>query len=265
MPIRHPRRPILVTGGTGTLGRVLVQQLLDNGLRPRVLSRRARNSSDPAGVQWVTADLLKGPKLADAVADVDAIVHCATNGRHPKDDVLGTRRLIDTALLGGSPHLIYVSIVGVDKIPLKYYRYKLGIEGVVERSGLPWSVLRATQFHDLVVQLLRGAGRLPVMTLPAGVSCQPIDTADVAHRLLDIVAAPPQGRAPDVGGPRIETVQDLAQQYLRAAGKKRKLASIWTPGAVAHGYRDGLHLTPEHADGTVTFQNYLDRTILIKR
>ena len=265
MPIRHPRRPILVTGGTGTLGRVLVQQLLDNGLRPRVLSRRARNSSDPAGVQWVTADLLKGPKLADAVADVDAIVHCATNYRHPADDVIGTRRLIDTALLGGSPHLIYVSIVGVDKIGLKYYRHKLGIEGVVERSGLPWSVLRATQFHDLVVRLLRGAGRLPVMTLPAGVSCQPIDTADVAHRLLDIVAAPPQGRAPDIGGPRIETVLDLAQQYLRAAGKKRKLASIWTPGAVAHGYRDGLHLTPEHADGTVTFQDYLDRTILVRR
>ena len=80
-----------------------------------------------------------------------------------------------------------------------------------------------------------------------------------------MIAAPPQGRAADIGGPRIETVQDLAQQYLRAAGKKRKLASIWTPGAVAHGYRDGLHLTPEHADGTVTFQDYLDRTIFIKR
>ncbi len=258
------QRPILVTGGTGTLGRVLVQQLLDNGLRPRVLSRRARNSGDPSGVQWVTADLLTGPKIADAVADVDAIVHCATNGRHPADDVIGTRRLIDTALLGGSPHLIYVSIVGVDKIPLKYYRYKLGIEGIVERSGLPWSVLRATQFHDLVVGLLRGASRLPVMTLPAGVSVQSIDTSDVASRLIEVIAAPPRGRAADIGGPHIETVQDLAQQYLKAAGKKRKLASIWTPGAVAHGYRDGLHLTPEHADGTVTFQDHLDRTIFIK-
>ncbi len=258
-------RPILVTGGTGTLGRVLVQQLLDNGFRPRVLSRRARNSGDPAGVQWVTADLLTGPKVADAVADVDAIVHCATNGRHPADDVNGTRRLIDTALLGGSPHLIYVSIVGVDKIPLKYYRYKLGIEGIVERSGLPWSVLRATQFHDLVVDLLRAAGRLPVMTLPAGVSAQPIDTSDVAGRLIEMISTAPQGRAADIGGPRIETVQDLAQQYLRAAGKKRRLVSIWTPGAVANGYRTGLHLAPEHADGTVTFQDYLDRTIFIKR
>ena len=102
---------------------------------------------------------------------------------------------------------------------MKYYRYKLGIEGIVERSGLPWSVLRATQFHDLVVDLLRGASRLPVMTLPAGVSVQSIDTSDVAGRLIDMIAAGPQGRAADIGGPRIETVQDLAQQYLRAAGK----------------------------------------------
>lgn len=258
------QRPILVTGGTGTLGRVLVRQMLDNGLRPRVLSRRERNSGDPSGVQWVTDDLRSGPKVADAVADVEAVVHCATNGRHPADDVLGTRRLIDIALLGGSPHLIYVSIVGVDKIPLKYYRYKLGIEGIVERSGLPWSVLRATQFHDLVADLLRGAARLPVMTLPAGVSCQPIDTADVARRLIEVITAPPQGRVPDMGGPRVETAPDLARQYLKAAGKKRKLASIWTPGAVARGFRDGLHLTRDHEDGTGTFQEFLDRTIFIK-
>ena len=147
-------------------------------------------------MQWVTADLLTGPKVADAVADVDAIVHCATNGRHPADDVIGTRRLIDTALLGGSPHLIYMSIVGVDKIPLKYYRHKLGVEGIVERSGLPWSVLRATQFHDLVADLLRAASRLPVMTLPAGVSVQSIDTSDVAGRLIEMIAAGPQGGRP---------------------------------------------------------------------
>jgi uncharacterized protein YbjT (DUF2867 family) len=121
------QRPILVTGGTGTLGRTLVRALLDSGRKPRVLSRRARNSGDPDGVQWVTADLLTGPEVADAVADVDAIVHCATNYRHPEDDVRATRRLIETALRGGSPHLIYVSIVGVDKIPLKMYRIKNGI------------------------------------------------------------------------------------------------------------------------------------------
>ncbi|HYO18818.1 MAG TPA: hypothetical protein VES02_09170 [Dermatophilaceae bacterium] len=103
------------------------------------------------------------------------------------------------------------------------------------------------------------------MTLPSGFSLQPIDTRDVAARLIDLLTSPADGRAPDIGGPRIETVQDLAQQYLRAAGKHRRMASVWTPGKVAQGYRDGMQLAPEHEDGTVTFQDHLDRTIFIKR
>ncbi len=254
-------RPILVTGGTGTLGRALVRRLLDNGLRPRVLSRRERNSGDPAGVGWVTADLLGGAGLADAVASVDVIVHCASNGRHPEDDVHGTRRLIETALLGGSPHLIYVSIVGVDRIPLKYYRFKHGVENIVEGSGLPWTIQRATQFHDLILGVLRGAARLPVMPLPSGTSFQPIDTGDLAARLAVLTAGPALGRVADIGGPRVETIQDLGHQYLRAAGKHRVVGSVWAPGVVAHGYRQGFHLAPDHEDGTVTFEEFLRRSI----
>ena len=258
------QRPILVTGGTGTLGRTLVRALLDSGRKPRVLSRRARNSGDPDGVQWVTADLLTGPEVADAVADVDAIVHCATNYRHPEDDVRATRRLIETALRGGSPHLIYVSIVGVDKIPLKMYRIKNGIEGIVERSGLPWTIQRATQFHELVATILRTAARLPAMPLPAGTSFQPIDTADVSRRLVELASAEPQQRATDIGGPLVQTIEDLAQEYLRAAGKRRKVLAVPAPGAVARGYREGHHLAADHPFGTITFEQYLERTIIRK-
>jgi uncharacterized protein YbjT (DUF2867 family) len=255
------QRPILVTGGTGTLGRVLVQQLLDKGLQPRILSRRPENSGDPPGVQWVTADLLSGAEVADAVADVDAIVHCATNYARPEDDVHGTRRLIETALRGGSPHLIYVSIVGVDKIPVKMYRYKAGIEGIVQRGGLPWTVQRATQFHDLVAGIIRRASRLPIMPLPTGVRFQPIDTGDLAQRLVNLACGPAVGRADDIGGPRVEGVADLAEQYLRAAGKTRRIASIPLPGKVFRGYRHGDNLAPDHPAGTVTFEQYLARTI----
>lgn len=258
------QRPILVTGGTGTLGRALVRSLLDNDRKPRVLSRRLRHSGDPDGVQWVTADLLTGTEVADAVADVDAIVHCATNYRHPEDDVRATRRLIDTALRGGSPHLIYVSIVGVDKIPVKMYRIKNGIEGIVERSGLPWTIQRATQFHDLVLTILRTAAKAPVMPVPSATSFQPIDTADVAARLLELTGGPPRQRAPDIGGPLVQTVEDLAQEYLHAAGKRRKVIAIRGPGAMARGYRGGHHLTPDHPDGTITFEQYLARTIIGK-
>ena len=248
---------ILVTGGTGTLGQVVVQQLVDSSCQPTVLSRRPRAAQVPAPVRWVTGDLLTGPAIDDAVAGVAAIVHCATNGRHPSDDVIGTRRLIEAARAAGSPHLIYVSIVGCDRIPLKYYRYKHGIEGIVQRSGLPWTVQRITQFHDLIATILGYAARLPILPLPSGTSFQSIDTADAATRLVGLASGPNRGRAPDLGGPRVEPIRELAGQYLRLTGKQRRMASIRYPGAVARGYRSGFHLTPEHTDGVVTFQHYL--------
>jgi uncharacterized protein YbjT (DUF2867 family) len=256
---------ILVTGGTGTLGRAVVRELLERDRRPVILSRRERCSDDPAGVRWVTGDLVTGERVADAVADVEAIVHCATDYRHPRNDVHATRRLMDTALLGGSPHLIYVSIVGVDRIPLKMYRYKRGIEDLVLAGRLPATVQRITQFHDLVLTILRTAGRLPVLPSPSGVQFQSIDTADAARCLVDLVQAGPAegsgGRAPDIGGPLVQTVDDLAQQYLAAAGKKRRIVDVPVPGKKAKAFRAGWNLTPDQDIGTVTFEEFLARAI----
>jgi len=257
-------RPILVTGGTGTLGRAVVRELAERGRQPRVLSRRERNSGDP-DAQWVTGDLVTGVRVADAVADVDAIIHCATDYRHPEKDVHGTRRLIDTALLGGSPHLVYVSIVGVDRIPLKMYRYKVGIESVVQRCTLPSTVQRITQFHDLVLTILRNAGRVKLMPLPSGLQFQSIDTTDAARRLVDLAEAEPADRAAEIGGPLVQTVDDLAQQYLRAAGKKRQIVDVPVPGKIMHAFRDGLNLTPDNAFGTITFDEFLTNTIRRER
>ncbi len=258
-------RPILVTGGTGTLGRAVVAELLERDRRPRVLSRRAKNSADPGSAQWVAGDLVSGERVADAVADVDAIIHCATDYRHMDNDVRGTRRLIDTSLLGGSPHLVYASIVGVDRIPLTMYRFKVGIEEIVQRGGLPWSVQRITQFHDLVLTIVRNAGRFPLMPLPSGLQFQPIDTGDAARRLVDLALADPVGRATDVGGPMVQTVEDLARQWLAAAGKKRRIVSVPLPGKIMRAFRQGWNLTPDNDVGTVTFEEFLARQIRRER
>ncbi|MDQ3990030.1 MAG: NAD(P)H-binding protein, partial [Actinomycetota bacterium] len=137
---------VLVTGGTGTLGRAVVARLRDGGHQVRVASRRP-------GAARVVVDLCSGAGVDGAVAGVDAIVHCATTDGAA--DVPLTRTLVDGARRAGTPHLVFVSIVGVDRIPLGYYRAKLAAERVVEESELGWTVLRATQFHDLIAWLWR--------------------------------------------------------------------------------------------------------------
>ena len=173
------------------------------------------------------------------------------------DDIAGTGRLIEAVEAAGSPHLIYVSIVGIDRVPLPYYKAKFAVEGLVERSSVPWTILRATQFHNLATTLFSALARLPVMMLPAGMSLQPVDVTDVADRLADLVAAPAGGRATDLGGPQVRTLKDLARAYLTAEGKRRPILGVRLPGAILRAYREGHHLTPEHADGRITFEQFL--------
>jgi uncharacterized protein YbjT (DUF2867 family) len=244
--------PILVTGGTGTLGRVVVGQLSAAGHEVRVLTRRP---ADRAG--WHTGDLTTGAGLAEAVAGAAVIVHCASDPRHWQHDIDGTRRLIEVARADGAPHLVYVSIVGVDRIPYGYYRAKLATERVVEESGLPWTIQRATQFHDLIRTIAAALAKSPVLPAPAGVSFQPVDVHEVATRIVSLATAPPVGRAPDFGGPEVRTAPDLLHAYLRATGRRRLVARIPLPGKMIRALRDGANLTPGHRDGQRTFEEFL--------
>ncbi|MGW0291954.1 SDR family oxidoreductase [Streptomyces tuirus] len=237
---------ILVTGGTGTLGRLLTERLRADGHEVRVLSRH----SQPYAV-----DLREGTGLAAAVTGVDTIVHCATSPRG--GDELAARNLIEAARQAGVPHLVYISIVGVDRVPFGYYRTKLAVERMIEESGLGWSVLRTTQFHDLVLRILRGSAKLPVMLLPAGVADQPIEAAEVAVRLAEIATGEPTGRVPDMGGPEIRTFPELAQAYLRASGRRRPLLNVRLVGTTYQRFRAGGHLAPKRAVGKVTFEQFL--------
>ncbi|WP_369245172.1 SDR family oxidoreductase [Streptomyces sp. R41] len=238
---------ILVTGGTGTLGRLVAERLRADGHEVRVLSRHT---------QPYAVDLREGGAGLDAaVAGVDAIVHCATTPRG--GDERAAAHLIAAARRAGVPHLVYISIVGVDVVPLGYYRTKLAVEKLVEESGLGWTILRTTQFHDLVVQLLATMARLPVLHLPAGVSDQPIEVAEVADRLASLAVGAPAGRADDMGGPEVRTFPSLARAYLRAAGKRRPLFNVRLVGKTYRAFRGGGHLTPGQAVGKGTFEEYL--------
>lgn len=245
---------ILVTGGTGTLGRPLVELLADQGAAVRVLSRRPSPVPAPP-YQWCTADLRHGQGLEAAVDGADTIVHCATAVRG--DDLAAARALLAAARRAGRPHLVYISIVGIDRIPMRYYRTKLEVERLVKDSGLPWTILRATQFHDLIAQGCAAAARLPVLPVPAASSFQPIGAAEVAARLAELATGKPAGRVPDVGGPQVRTAADLARSYLRASGRRRRVQPVWLPGRAAAALRRGALLAPGHASGRITFEEFL--------
>jgi uncharacterized protein YbjT (DUF2867 family) len=253
---------ILVTGGTGTLGGAVVRRLHDGGHGVRVLSRRPRPDDLLADIDWMTGDLSTGVGLAQAVGDVSAIVHCASDVRTPRHDIEGIGQLTATAnARADPPHLVYISIVGVDRLPVGYYRAKLAVEQRLAASGLPYTIQRATQFHDLVLSILQLLARSPVMPLPAGVSCQPIDAGEVADRLVGLALAAPAGRVPDMGGPEVRTVAAFARAYLKVSGRRRSLLPVLLPGKTFAGYRQGAHLTPEHADGQRTFNAFLDERL----
>jgi uncharacterized protein YbjT (DUF2867 family) len=245
-------KPILVTGGTGTLGSLVGARLRERGHEVRVLSRHA----PPYPV-----DLRDGTGLDAAVGGVDAIVHCASTPPRGGDD-RAAAHLLDGARRAGVPHLVYISIVGADRLPLAYYRVKHTVERMIEEAGESapgWTTLRTTQFHDLVLRILAGTARLPVMPLPAGVSVQPIDTGEVADRLAELAVGEPAGRVEDMGGPRIRPLPELAGAYLRACGRRRPVLPVRLAGKAYAGYRAGVHLTPERAVGKVTFEEFLAR------
>ncbi|MDN3022451.1 SDR family oxidoreductase [Streptomyces sp. S.PB5] len=240
---------ILVTGGTGTLGRLVTERLRADGHEVRVLSRHA---------QPYAVDLREGGAALDAaVAGVDTIVHCASS--QTGGDEKAAAHLIAAAQQAGVRHFLYISIVGVDQVPFPYYRIKLAVEKQIEESGLGWTVLRATQFHDLVVRVLRAMAKSPVMLLPAGMSDQPIEVAEVADRLAELAAAPPAGRVTDMGGPEVRSFDSLARAYLKASGRKRAVLNVRLFGKAYRAFRAGGHLAPGHAVGKGTFEEYLAR------
>lgn len=235
---------LLITGGTGTLGHPTVTALRAAGHAPRILSRRA-------GEAHVVADLQSGAGLAAALDGVDTVLHLATNRR---SDARATQNLVDAARSAGVQHLVYLSIVGVDAVPLGYYRSKLACEQLIAASGVPHTILRATQFHDFVAGAFRAQRRLPrVITLD--VPFQPIDTGAVAARLVELVAAAPaDGRVDDLGGPEVLPMRVLARQWLEARGAdpesaRRRLVEWRAPGKLVGAYRAGLHTTGQPGPG----------------
>jgi len=255
---------VLVTGGTGTLGTRLVPHLLGRGHTVRTLTRHGtltghRPSAGPSDAGGPEAplshwrgDVATGEGLAEAMGTMTTVVHAATSPRMSRTvEVGGTANVVAAATEAGA-HLLSISIVGVDAIAFSYYRAKRDAEELVERGGAPWTILRATQFHDLLDRFLGW----PLFPVTAHLRFQPVDADEVAARLADLVDAGPSGRAEDFGGPEVLALPALAETRRRIVGSAARLVPVPRVGLFRH-FDEGRHLSPDHACGRVTWEAWL--------
>lgn len=239
---------IAVAGGTGTVGRHVVQLAEAAGHDVRVLARsRGVDVRTGAGLN------LDG---VDVVIDVTSVgTQSARVSRAFFEAAADSLEAAETR--AGVRHHIALSIIGVDRAPVGYYAGKAAQEARVERSAVPWSILRAAQFHEFAGQVSTQA-RLGRLVLVPVMRSQPLAARDVAERLLAIAEAGPSGRVPDLAGPREESMPELVRQQLRADGDPGRVLALPLPGGFMRALRDGTLLPGAEAGLTTqTFAEWL--------
>lgn len=255
------RLPVLVTGGTGTLGRAVVAELVRSQVPARVLSRTAHERQ--AGVEFVAGDLRDGTGLRQALEGVQAVIHCATDGRHPQEvDVDGTRNLALAALDGNPPRVVHVSIVGCWDNPLPYYRAKAAAETVVVESGIPHTIVRTTQFHSLAASWF-GPQPGGISLAPREVRIAPVDPDWVARTLVDCALLDEVVVGPlELAGPEILTAREVAVLTAHIRGVKlRRAVGLPSVGGVLKAFARGSNLPgPQARRGGRTFAAWLSET-----
>jgi uncharacterized protein YbjT (DUF2867 family) len=239
--------------------------LRDAGWDVRVLSRRSHAAKD--GIQLLTGNLATGEGIEAAVDGAEIIMHLAGSAKGDEDKA---RNLVRAASRAGTRHLVYISVVGADRIPVVsavdramfgYFASKLAAERIVAESGLPWTTLRATQFHDLTLTTAQQMAKMPVIAAPSGFRFQPIDPAEVAARLVELALGEPAGLVPDMGGPQVYEVAELLRGYLRASQRRRPIIPVRLPGKAAAAFRAGANLAPERAVGKRTWEEFLTERV----
>ena len=157
----------------------------------------------------------------------------------------------------GVRHVVLISVIGADTVPLGYLRAKQGAETVLAASGIGYSIVRAAQFHDFTLKLVRGMAKLPVVPVP-GLQLQPVDSGEVAARIAELALDLPAGRVADLAGPRIYPMRELVDGYLAASGKHRLRMPVRLPGRAGRAYRAAAILSvADVTRGRRTWEEFL--------
>ncbi|WP_345802233.1 NAD(P)H-binding protein [Microbacterium sp. AZCO] len=241
---------IAVAGGTGVVGSQVVEAARRAGHDVTILSRSR-------GV-----DLSTGSGLDGALEGVDAVIDTANvstmNARKATEFFETTSgHLLSAAGRANVSHVVLLSIVGVDCNPPDYYAGKLAQEQLYIRSSLPWSIVRATQFHEFAAQMFDQA-RLGPLHLAPRARTQPIAASEVGEHLVTAASGTPLQSVKEIAGPREEELSELIKRYARAIDHRGPVLAVSLPGKQMKGMRAGLNLPSDEAErGRQTFDQWL--------
>ncbi|WP_308799987.1 SDR family oxidoreductase [Agromyces silvae] len=244
---------MLVTGGTGNLGRHVLPHLQEAGVNPRVLTRSPRSDSD--GVVFFRGDTVKGDNLAEAVAGMETVLHLAGGA---KGDDVAARNIAAAAKAAGVEHLVLISVVGADHMPIGYFRAKARAEEEFANSGVPYSIVRAAQFHDFILKTIGSMAKLPFVPLPSGLRFEPVDVSEVAAYVAEIALREPSGRARDIAGPAVMDVEEIVRPLLKLRQRRFRPLRVPLSGAIGRAYKAGDNLAlPGVMRGGIPWSEYL--------
>ncbi len=251
---------ILVTGGNGHLGKYVVSALIEKGFQTAVLTTQA-NCEVRNDVEFFTGDLAQNLRLKEAAKGVEVIIHCASNPKNSQQaDINGTKNLLDAVDKNTIKHFIYISIVGIHKSDYPYYQAKLEVENAIAKSGIPFTILRSTQFHDFVFNIIKGLDQNAEsnsITIPSKMRFQSVAVHEVAELLASLALESPKGLMEDFGGPEVLHFEEMAKTYFQVTQNTKKL-KLKEPKDIRHKlFTTGINLCPDNNFGKQTWHEYV--------
>ena len=249
---------VLVTGGSGTLGREVVNELLSQHYETCILTSK-ENTVMSGNCRIFVGNLEKNTGLKDALNNTDVVIHCASNPKKSlKVDIEGTRNLINAIDRNKTRHIIYISIVGVDKSNYPYYKIKVDVENIIKECGIPFTILRTTQFHNLVLNIISGLETIDgIINVPQGMKFQSIDVGEVAGYLVELIKGDGCGLLPDRGGPEILGIEEIVKSYLEISGLKNTFKLCEIKNERNDMFSSGINLCPSNKYGKISWRQFL--------
>ena len=260
---------VLIVGGTGPVGQAISKLFLSSQTPFLIGSRNSKaikNDNDNADSlstsNWIYMDLTKNEGINKSIGDdVDTILYLASlpyetiNGQ-PIDITL-TKNLLDSIPKKNIKHFVYISIVGIEKMSFAYYKAKLECERLIKESGIPYTILRATQFHSLVEDLGNYLLNYPMDSTAKVAKIQPIQVEAVAKELAKITKEPPLNGTYNIGGRKIYTMKEIADSLWEARREKTSVPEMPIISEILNDFAEGYNTCDNISLNSNTWEEYL--------